>query len=130
VFNNLSVVYYYVTNWEMARAFYAEVLGWPVVYADDDVGWVEYGRERETHLAINRWDGPEPPPEKKGGATATFEVANPEAVTKALRAKGVRCDDVVRIPGVVTYGTFYDPEGNRFQSAESEPSAKPRARAV
>lgn len=123
MFRNLSVVYYYVTNWEQAKAFYAEVLGWPVVYADDDVGWVEYGREKETHVAINRWDGPEAPPEKKGGGTATFEVADADAVTQALSDKGVRYDDVMRIPGVVTYGTFYDPEGNRFQFAETAPPA-------
>jgi|GEM_PF-5908694 len=27
--------------------------------------------------------------------------------------------DLLAIPGVVTYGTFYDPEGNRFQFASS-----------
>jgi len=40
-------------------------------------------------------------------------------VTEALRAKGVQCDDVVIIPNVVTYGTFFDPEGNCFQFASS-----------
>jgi hypothetical protein len=31
----------------------------------------------------------------------------------------VKCGDIVDIPGVVKYGTFFDPEGNRFQFAGS-----------
>jgi len=27
----------------------------------------------------------------------------------------VRCDEVVEVPGVVTYCSFYDPFGNRLQ---------------
>ena len=57
-----------------------------------------------------------------GGATATLGVDNAQTVTAALRAMGVECDDVFELPGVVTYGTFYDPEGNRIQFA-STPSA-------
>ena len=40
-----------------------------------------------------------------------------DAAIGYLRAKGVKCDNVVSIPDVVTFGTFYDPEGNRFQFA-------------
>ena len=36
---------------------------------------------------------------------------------------GVRCDDVVVIPNMVTYGTFYDPEGNSLQFASTPPAA-------
>jgi hypothetical protein len=85
-----------------------------VAYSDDQVGWEEYGRENETPIAINRWDGPEAPP-AKGGATPVLAVEDAYLVTEVLRAKGVQCDDVVAIPNVVTYGTFYDPEGNRIQ---------------
>lgn len=117
MFKDLNVVYYYVKDWEGAKKFYTEVLDWPVAWASDEMGWLEFGREGETHLAINRWDRDDPLPTK--GAIATFTVEDAEKVTAALRAKGVKCDDVVTIPDTVTLGTFYDPEGNRFQFAES-----------
>jgi hypothetical protein len=36
-----------------------------------------------------------------------------------LKAKGVQCDEVEKIPGMVVLGTFYDPDGNRLQLAQS-----------
>lgn len=123
LFKNLNVVYYYVTDWEQAKKFYAEVLEWPVAWAADEDGWLEYGCENEAHLAINRWDGPGPVPPRNGGATATLTVEDAHKATEALRAKGVKCDDVVVIPGVVTLGGFYDPEGNRIRFVSSAPPA-------
>jgi predicted enzyme related to lactoylglutathione lyase len=120
VFKNVAVVALYVRNWEAAKKFYSEVLEWPVAYSSDEVGWIEYGQENEAHVAINRWDDARPIP--TSGATLVFTVDDPYQVTEALRLKGVRCDDVVHIPGVVTYGTFYDPEGNRMQFAGNEPA--------
>ena len=115
-FQNINVVSYNVSDWERAKQFYTSVLEWPVAYVGDSVGWMEWGKDNETHIAINRWDGPEPMP-LNGGATVVFSVQDPHAVTAALRAKGVRCDDVVHIPGIIMYGTFYDPDGNRLQFA-------------
>jgi predicted enzyme related to lactoylglutathione lyase len=114
-FKNVNVVALYVRNWDAAKKFYNDVLEWSIAYASDEIGWIEYGLENETHVAINRWEDPRPIP--TSGATVVFAVDDPYQVTEALRAKGVRCDDVVHIPGVVTYGTFYDPEGNRLQFA-------------
>lgn len=126
MFKNVNVVSYYVTDWERAKKFYAETLEWPVAWASDEFGWVEYGRDNETHIAINRWsehDGHGPMPATNGGATMVLTVDDARKVTEALRKKGVKCDDVVDIPGVVTYGTLYDPEGNRIQFAQSAPPA-------
>ena len=121
MFKNVNVVSLYITDWEAAKKFYSEVLEWPVAYGDDQFGWFEYGRENETHVSINRWDDPATVPPRQGGATIVFTVDDADQVTAALRAKGVKCDEVVNIPGVVKYGTFYDPEGNRPQFA-SNPS--------
>jgi predicted enzyme related to lactoylglutathione lyase len=119
LFKNVNVVSYYVTDWEKAKKFYQETLKWPVVFISDEVGWVEFGNENETHISISRWNGPEPVPSKLGGATAVFAVDDAIETTKALRAKGIRCDDAITIPGMVCYGTFYDPEGNRLQFASN-----------
>jgi predicted enzyme related to lactoylglutathione lyase len=118
-FINVNVVSYTVSDWQGAKKFYAEILGWPVAFGADEVGWFEYGNENETHIAISRWDGPDPRPPVNGGATAVLTVEDAKAMTADLRARGVRCDDPVEIPGMVTYGTFYDPEGNRIQFASS-----------
>jgi predicted enzyme related to lactoylglutathione lyase len=118
MFKDVNVVYCYVNDWEKAKIFYRETLDWPVVWSDEEIGWEEYGVEGATHVAINRWDNTEPLPQLNR-TIAVFTVENCQTVTDALRVKGVKCDDVVNIPGVVTLGTFYDPEGNRFQFASN-----------
>ncbi|MEW6181280.1 MAG: VOC family protein [Chloroflexota bacterium] len=119
IFENINVVYVYVRDWERAKQFYADVLQWPVAYQDDTIGWVEYGAEGQTHFAISRWDDPQSLPPQGLGATITFTVEDAEQATRLLRQKGVVCDEPINIPGVVLYGTFYDPEGNRFQMASA-----------
>jgi len=119
LFKNVNVVSYHVTDWEKAKKFYQETLEWPVVFISDEVGWMEFGLENEAHISIERWDGPEAAPPKNGGATAVLSVDDAVETTKALRARGVKCDDAITIPGMVCYGTFYDPEGNRLQFASN-----------
>ena len=53
------------------------------------------------------------------GATPVFSVDSATAAIAALRAKGVKCEDVVVVPGMVAYGSFYDPEGNKLQVASA-----------
>jgi predicted enzyme related to lactoylglutathione lyase len=118
-FRDLNVVWYNVTNWERAKRFYRDTLGLPVAVEIDDAGWVEYGHPNQTHVAINLWRGPEPMPPTNGGATVTFGCEDARAMVAKLRSKGVRCDEVEEIPGTVILGTFYDPEGNRLQFAQS-----------
>jgi predicted enzyme related to lactoylglutathione lyase len=122
-FKRIEVISFDVSDWERAKKFYAETLEWPVAWADDAIGWIEYGYDGQTHIAINRHEGPLPAPAATG-ATPVLAVADAHKTLAALRAKGVRCDDVIEIPGVVTYAGFYDPDGNRLQFATSnEPAA-------
>jgi predicted enzyme related to lactoylglutathione lyase len=113
IFKNVNVVSVHVRNWEEAKKFYRETLEWPVAWSGDEVGWEEYGVENATHVAINRWESLDALP--VNGPIPVLLVDDPYAVTETLRARGVKCEDVVNIPGVVTYGTFFDPEGNRWQ---------------
>jgi predicted enzyme related to lactoylglutathione lyase len=117
-FLNINVVSLDVTDWEAAKQFYRAVLDWPVAYTNDEMGWEEYGAEGQTHVSINRVAQA---PAGRGGTTLVLGVQDAHAVTAALRARGVRCIDVVTIPGVVTYGGFYDPEGNHIQMVSLEP---------
>jgi catechol-2,3-dioxygenase len=118
LFKNVNVISMHVIDFEAAKKWYNDILEWPVVFSSDEAGWHEYGRPNETHISLNRWDptwGPVP----QRGATPVFAVDNAHDTIIALRARGVKCDDVVVIPGMVHYGTFYDPEGNSLQVASN-----------
>jgi predicted enzyme related to lactoylglutathione lyase len=114
----LNVVWFNVSDWERAKRFYGETLGLPVAYAQEEMGWIEYGRELP-HLGINRWGGPGPLPAVTGGGIATLTCADVRAFIAKLVAKGVRCDKIEEMPGMVILGMFYDPDGNRLQVAQS-----------
>ena len=114
----IDVVSYNVSDFERAKKFYSETLGLPIAAQMDGVGWIEYGFPNHTHLALNAWQGPGSVP-TGGGATVIFGSQSVRATVERLRAKGVRCDDAVEIPGMVIYASFYDPDGNRLQIAES-----------
>ena len=118
-FRDLNVVWYNVKDWERAKKFYRDTLGLPVAVEIDQAGWVEYGHPHQTHVAINLWRGPEAMPPTNGGATVTFGCDDTRAMVAKLRAKGIKCDEPDEIPGMVILATFYDPEGNRLQIAQS-----------
>jgi len=121
LFKNVNVVNIIVSDWERAKKFYGGVLDWPVAIASDDFNWVEYGRENESHVSISRWPGPGPMPEGQR-TTLVLTVDDADAVTRELRARGIRCDDVQVVPGMVSYGAFYDPDGNQIQFAGPPPA--------
>jgi len=115
----IGVVSVNVVNWTAAKEFYGETLGLPVAFdGGDEMGWCEFGQAGQTTLSINLWRDATPP-SREGGATPVFDVDDAHRTIEALRKKGVRCEDVVTIPGMVAYANFYDPEGNRFQIAQT-----------
>ena len=112
---------YDVTNWQAAKKFYGETLGLPVAaFMGDEVGWMEFGEKDKTHLAISQWRGPGFVPSTKG-AVAIFAVQDAYGTVQELRKRGVKCDDVVAVPQMVTYANIYDPDGNRLQIAGPAP---------
>ena len=119
LFKNVNVVSLDVTDWEQAKKFYRDTLGWPVAFTSDDAGWEEYGLDNQAHVSITRTDHA---PTVQNGTTLVLTVDNAHQTVAALRAKGVKCDDVIVIPGMVAYGSFYDPEGNRIQFASNPPA--------
>ena len=120
----LGVVSYTVSDWQKAKKFYSETLGLPVAaFITDEVGWMEFGEKESVHLAIMLWNRPGPMPKGPGGGIAVFEVDDAYAAVAELRKKGVKCDDVIAVPNMVTYADFYDPDGNRLQVAGPAPKA-------
>src|SRR2546423_1623299 len=111
-FKNINVVYHYISDLAAARQWYQDVLGWPVAF--DSEGWFELGGPNGTHIALNKTSEGDPGKSGGVGTTITFSVDDVDATQAYLQAKGVKCDDVLFVPGMVKLGTFYDPEGNRM----------------
>ncbi|MBI5877084.1 MAG: VOC family protein [Chloroflexi bacterium] len=115
-FKEVYVVFYAVRDFEGAKKFYGETLGWPVFLASDEMGWVEYGVHGSTHLAITRAQGDTG---TNGGGTAVLSVDDAAATHAWLKSRGVKVDELMEIPGMVKLGSFYDPEGNQIQFSQS-----------
>lgn len=119
----LSLVSYPVKNWEAAKKFYGETLGLPVAwFMGDQVGWIQYGDDRGAQLALSMMREGDPLP-KNNGIVAIYDVDDVNQAVTELRAKGVRCDDPITVPQMVTYANIYDPDGNRIQLVNSQPPA-------
>ena len=82
---------------------------------------MEFKSEGEAHIAISRWDAKDEIPPYIGGAAAVLAVEDAVAATKVLQARGVRCEDVVTISGVVRSVHFM----TRKETASSSPQIPP-----
>ena len=121
----LNVVSLTVTDLARARTFYSDVLGLGQPWFDDEnLGWIEWGeRGKDGNLAVTLpTEGSRP----GGGTTPVFNTDDCFALCAELRWRGVRCEDPVIVPGLLTYCTFYDPDGNRLQAISAPPGKEPR----
>lgn len=114
LFSGINVVSIEVPDLAEARRFYGEVLerGEPA-YDIPDAGWLEWRLPGKPSDVAVTTAAPGWAPHHN--VTVVFDVEDIQAARAALMARGVRCDEVVSIPGVVTYCSFYDPFGNRLQ---------------
>ncbi len=117
----VGAVRYNVTKWDEAKRFWTETLGLPVVWASDEAGWAEFGPEDGCHIAIQRAGPNDPAAGGHPGVSGVFYVDDAARTVADLRARGVKCDDVQVIPGVVAFSQFYDPEGNVIGIAGQAP---------
>lgn len=114
LFESINVVSVEVPDLAEARRFYGEVLefGEPS-YDLPDAGWIEWPlRGKAANLSVT---AAAPGWQPHHNVTVVFDVEDCHVMRERLLAKGVRCDEVITIPGVVTYCSFYDPFGSRLQ---------------
>lgn len=119
MFQGINVVSIPVTDLEVAKAFYGEVLelGEPI-YDLPEAGWIEFGSGGDGgNISVTTADADQA---GTAGVTIVFNVPDCFAAVDQLRAKGVRCDDPVTFPGFVVFASFYDPFGNRLQMASPD----------
>jgi catechol 2,3-dioxygenase-like lactoylglutathione lyase family enzyme len=108
-------VYYWTADMDRAAAFYADVLGLPLVRRSGDA-WVEFdgGPIRVALHGVHEGETV-----ATGGATAVFEVDDLDEAVAALKGKGVAFDQHVgEVEGFARFASFLDPDENTLQLIE------------
>jgi catechol 2,3-dioxygenase-like lactoylglutathione lyase family enzyme len=104
-------VWYQVRDFDAARAFYRDKLGFTETFVDDEDEWSNLERNgMEIGLARG-----EP---QEGGAVAHVDVADVKAAAEELRQAGVEVGVVFELHGEIRLLDVFDPDGNRLQFAQ------------
>ncbi|MDA4845757.1 VOC family protein [Hoeflea poritis] len=104
-----------VRDRHLSAQWYAEKLGFELLYHADDAGWSEV-RTMTEGVTIGLGEQAEPTP---GNSVPVFGVADIASARKALEAADVRFDgETETIEGMVSTATFYDPDGNALMLAQ------------
>jgi predicted enzyme related to lactoylglutathione lyase len=106
---------YSVKDIERAKTFYVETFGFEVVWdGGTEVGWCELNLPvKGTKLGLNLL--PESANLVQGSGVLTFEVTDLNQARKMLLEKSVISDEIIDIPGLVSYFNAVDSEGNKIQ---------------
>jgi predicted enzyme related to lactoylglutathione lyase len=98
-----------------SAAWYAEKLGFALLYHLDEAGWSEL-KTMTDGVTLGMGEQVEPKP---GNSVPVFGIADINAGRKSLEAAGVKFDgDTEVIDGMVSTATFYDPDGNALMLAQ------------
>lgn len=95
--------------------WYAEMLGFSVLYHMDEAGWSEL-QTLTDGVTLGLGEQAEPSP---GNSVPVFGVKDIAAARSALEQAGVGFDGPTEtIDGMVSTATFYDPDGNALMLAQ------------
>ena len=107
----MTPIWYHVRDFDAARAFYTQKLGFKVTYLDATDGWAQLERNG-TEISLARGE-----PQEDGGV-AHVDVADVKAVADELRNEGVAVGVVFELHGEMRLLDVFDPDGNRLQFAQ------------
>ncbi|MEM8704159.1 MAG: VOC family protein [Pseudomonadota bacterium] len=95
--------------------WYADNLGFELLYHADEAGWSELQTKTEG-VTLGLGEQVEPTP---GNMVPVFGIADIATARAALEIAGVKFDgDTETIEGMVSTATFYDPDGNALMLAQ------------
>ena len=98
-----------------SASWYADTLGFDVLYHADEVGWSEL-KTNTDGVTIGLGQHSEPVP---GNAVPVFGVADLDTARAAMEQAGVSFDgETIVVEGMVKTATFYDPDKNALMMAE------------
>jgi predicted enzyme related to lactoylglutathione lyase len=104
-------IWYQVRDLGLARAFYADVLGFTEMFVDEEGLWAALDRG-PTEIALTVGE-----PQEEGGV-AMIDVEDVKAERERLAAAGVEVGVAVELHGAIRVLDVFDPDGNRIQLAE------------
>jgi predicted enzyme related to lactoylglutathione lyase len=113
---------YYVKDFNRAKSFYMEVLGFEKVFdGGEEVGWAELALPLTgARLGLNlRREGEI----QQSSGTLTLVVEDLDVTREYLIGKGVEATEIEDIPDMVSYFNTEDTEGNSIQIV-SDPRVK------
>lgn len=104
-----------VRDRQASAQWFADKLGFEVLYHADEAGWTELKTMTEG-VTLGLGEQTEPAP---GNSIPVFGVADLAAARSALQGAGVKFDGPAEIiEGMVSLATFYDPDNNAFMLAQ------------
>jgi len=102
------VIWYRVRDFQAARIFFTETLGFEEQRLDEDRRW-SLLRHGDTEVDLSEGE-----PDEEGGV-AIIEVEDVKAEAERLRGEGVEVGVVLELHGQVRLLDVYDQDGNRIQ---------------
>ncbi|WP_108879545.1 VOC family protein [Anderseniella sp. Alg231-50] len=104
-----------VKDRHLSAHWYAENLGFELLYHADEAGWSEL-KTMTDGVTLGLGEQAEPNP---GNSVPVFGIADISSARSALEAADVRFDgETITIEGMVSTATFYDPDGNALMLAQ------------
>ena len=104
-----------VKDLDASLAWYADVLGFELVYRMDDMRWAEM---RSPVVGVQLGLGEKDTPEVEG-AVPVWGVEDIATARAYLESRGVRFDgETMEIDGFVKLATFFDPDGNGYMLSQ------------
>lgn len=99
-----------VTNLDRSIKWYADHLGFTLLYKIDDMAWAEMATEvNRVNLGLGQVEHIT----GRGNVKLTFGVKDIEKARSILEAKGVKFEGpTINIPEMVKLATFFDPDQN------------------
>ena len=113
--NNTITLALSVKDRHASAAWYAEKLGFELIFHADEAGWSEM-QTKTDGVTLGFGEQADPTP---GNSVPVFGVGDISAARTALEGAGVRFDGPTEvIDGMASIATFYDPDGNALMIAE------------
>jgi predicted enzyme related to lactoylglutathione lyase len=103
-----------VSDYERAKAWYQNVLGFEMSYELSDYGWCELQTPFGFTVGLGQSEKVTP-----GSVVPTLGVKDIDVAIAHLRAHDVKVEDWHEIPGMVRLSTLYDPDGTAWMVAQT-----------
>lgn len=114
-YKQFDLVWVPVVDYDRAKSFYQDDLGFELVLEDKSVNWAEFQISPGAKMAIHAVKVTNASPI----GALVIEVENLEKSELWLQGKGIKLFDKEEIPNLVKLASMSDPDGNIIQLSQS-----------